>query len=196
MTGEGTSEARYRAIVEDQPEMVCRFRRDGTLTFANRAYGRYFGRPPAELVGRRYAPVVHPEDRAAVEAALAMLTPARPVVSIENRVFRADEAVRCTQWTNDAIYDDRGRLVEIQATGRDITEQKAPRPTPPAGPEGSTDLSPAVAEDAADRPELGPLSEALVEDGIGALLPVPLVDHGRLVGGGDGGPPQGRVGCS
>lgn len=125
MTGEGTSEARYRAIVEDQPEMVCRFRPDGTLTFANRAYGRYFGRSPAELVGRRYAPVVHPEDQAAVEAALATLTPARPVVSIENRVFRADGAVCWTQWTNHAIYDGRGRLVEIQATGRDITQQKA-----------------------------------------------------------------------
>jgi PAS domain S-box-containing protein len=124
MAGEGTSEGRYRAIVEEQPEMVCRFRPDGTMTFANEAYARYFGRPPEELVGRRWAPVVHPEDRPAVEAALASLAPAAPVVVVENRVFRADGTVRWTEWTNRAIFDEHGRLLELQATGRDVTERK------------------------------------------------------------------------
>jgi PAS domain S-box-containing protein len=118
-----TGDARYRAIVEDHPEMVCRFRVDGTLTFVNRAYCRFFGRGPDELVGRPYAPVVHPDDRPAVEAALAALTPSEPVTVVENRVFRADGAVRWTQWTNHAIYDE-GRLVEFQATGRDVTESR------------------------------------------------------------------------
>ncbi|HXG16961.1 MAG TPA: PAS domain S-box protein, partial [Calidithermus sp.] len=116
-------DARYRAIVEDHPEMVCRFRADGTLTFVNRAYCRFFGRGRDELVGRPYAPVVHPDDRPAVEAALAALTPSEPVAVVENRVFRADGAVRWTQWTNHAIYDE-GRLVEFQATGRDVTESR------------------------------------------------------------------------
>jgi PAS domain-containing protein len=35
------SEARYRAIVEDQTELICRFKPDGTLTFVNDAYCRY-----------------------------------------------------------------------------------------------------------------------------------------------------------
>jgi PAS domain S-box-containing protein len=40
-----TSEIKYRAIVEDQTELICRFRFDGTratLTFGNDAYCRYF----------------------------------------------------------------------------------------------------------------------------------------------------------
>ena len=37
------SEARYRAIVEDQTELICRYQPDGTLTFVNEAYCRYFG---------------------------------------------------------------------------------------------------------------------------------------------------------
>ena len=37
------SESHYRAIVEDQMEMICRFRYDGWLTFANQAYADAFG---------------------------------------------------------------------------------------------------------------------------------------------------------
>ena len=37
------SEARYRAIVEDQSELVCRFRPDTMLTFVNDAFCRFFG---------------------------------------------------------------------------------------------------------------------------------------------------------
>jgi PAS domain S-box-containing protein len=44
------SEARYRAIVEDQTELVCRSTADGCLTFVNKAYARYFGKEPEELI--------------------------------------------------------------------------------------------------------------------------------------------------
>jgi len=37
------SEARYRAIVDDQTELVCRYSPDGALTFANRAFSEFFG---------------------------------------------------------------------------------------------------------------------------------------------------------
>jgi len=37
------SERRYRNVVEDQTEFICRFRPDGTHVFVNDAYCRYFG---------------------------------------------------------------------------------------------------------------------------------------------------------
>ncbi|HXH82908.1 MAG TPA: PAS domain S-box protein, partial [Candidatus Tectomicrobia bacterium] len=118
------SEARYRAILDDHPDMVTRFREDGTLTFANDAYCRYFGFAREEIVGRRYLPVVHPDDLPHVQAQLATLGPTNRVVRIENRVVRADGAVRWTEWINQALYDRQGRLVEYQSTGRDVTERK------------------------------------------------------------------------
>jgi PAS domain-containing protein len=36
------SEARYRSVVDSQSELICRWRPDGTLTFVNEAYCRYF----------------------------------------------------------------------------------------------------------------------------------------------------------
>jgi PAS domain S-box-containing protein len=117
------SERRYRAMVEGQPEMVCRFLDDGTLTFANPAYRRYFG-VPADANLASYEPRVFPDDLLRVREALARLTPSAPTMTLENRVFRGDGQVRWTEWVNHAVFDQRGRRLELQATGRDITEHK------------------------------------------------------------------------
>ncbi len=118
------SEGRYRAVVEDQPDLVCRFLADGTISFANEAYCRYFGFNRDDVVGKRYAPVVHPHDVQHVNALVASLSPTNRTLIIENRVVRADGVIRWTQWTNHALYDDQHRLVETQSTGRDITERR------------------------------------------------------------------------
>src|SRR5215211_3603343 len=44
------SEQRYRTMIEEQTELVCRFLPDKTLTFVNDAYCRYFGEKPEELI--------------------------------------------------------------------------------------------------------------------------------------------------
>src|SRR5690606_35002057 len=114
--------ARNRAIVEDQPDLVCRFLADGTLTFANAAYCSYFGFNREHIIGRPYPPIVYSDDLERVRAQVRALSPARPVISIENRVIRADGAVRWTQWINRALFDANGTLLEFQSAGRDITE--------------------------------------------------------------------------
>ena len=45
----------------------------------------------------------------------------------EHAVVLADGTVGWHQWTNHAIVDDHGQLVELQGVGRDITDQSAPR---------------------------------------------------------------------
>lgn len=41
-----------REILDAQLEMLCRFRRDGTILFVNRAYAETLGKTPAELTGK------------------------------------------------------------------------------------------------------------------------------------------------
>ena len=43
------SEERFRAIVDQQTDLICRFRPDTTLTFVNDAYARHFGIAADEL---------------------------------------------------------------------------------------------------------------------------------------------------
>jgi PAS domain S-box-containing protein len=124
---EGTlyeSEAPYRAIVEGQTELVCRWFPDGTLTFVNEAYCRYFGKKREELIGRSFMPLIPGEDHEKFQKHLKSLSRENPVGVIEHRVISSRGEIRWQQWVDRAIFDDRGCLVEFQSVGRDITEQK------------------------------------------------------------------------
>ena len=61
------NKAVYREVIEDQTEVVCRFRADGTLTFVNDIYCRVFGLARGELLGRTWRPFVHPDDMPVVQ---------------------------------------------------------------------------------------------------------------------------------
>lgn len=118
------SETRYRAIVEDQTELICRNRPDGTLTFVNEAYCRYFGKDRSELVGSNLLPMVSMAAQARVEEHFNRLGPQNPVASYQHQVVTADGEVHWMQWTYRAILGHSGQVAEIQGVGRDITKQK------------------------------------------------------------------------
>jgi PAS domain S-box-containing protein len=118
------SEQRYRAIVEGQVEMVCRFRPDGEILFVNGAYARRRGTTPDALVGESLWDFVSAEDRDFVRSELDRLRPDSPETRIENR-FETAEGVSWTLWTNRGLeFDASGRAVEVQASGIDITDRK------------------------------------------------------------------------
>jgi PAS domain S-box-containing protein len=118
------SEERYRAVVEDQTEVVSRLRADGTVLFVNDVYCRTFGKAREELLGRHWSPVAHPEDLPHIMARLATMSPSSPVVNIENRVFDAAGEVRWMEFVNRGFFGPAGELCEIQSVGRDVTERR------------------------------------------------------------------------
>ncbi|MBN2469031.1 MAG: PAS domain S-box protein [Deltaproteobacteria bacterium] len=118
------SEARYRAIVEDQTELICRFRPDGTLTFANEALCRYVGGHEKTSAGKSYLLFIAQEDRAKVAEHLSSLSPENQVTTHECRGIASNGEIRWQQWTNRLIIDKKGAALEIQSVGRDITERK------------------------------------------------------------------------
>ncbi len=118
------SEARYRAVVESQAELVCRFRADGTILFANGAYARASGAAAEALIGQNLWKFVPEKDRANVRARLDGLTPQNPETRIENRVAMIG-GERWFLWTNRALaFDSSGKWLEAQSTGIDITERR------------------------------------------------------------------------
>lgn len=117
-------EQRYRTIVQDQTEMICRYTPEYVLTFVNDAYCRYFGKTCAELIGQSFLPLIHPDDHYRALAYLSTLSPERPTASVEHRVVLPDGSIGWHQWVDRAIFDEQGRLVEFQAVGRDITARK------------------------------------------------------------------------
>jgi PAS domain S-box-containing protein len=118
------SEARYRAVVEDQVDLIRRFLPDGRLTFVNSAFCRYFGKSMEELIGENVMSLISPDDRDRFKEQIFSLTVDSPVAMTERKLIGRDSQVRWQQWVNRAIFDDCDRLLEFQSVGRDITAQK------------------------------------------------------------------------
>ena len=84
------SKKRYRAVVESQTEMICRFLPDGALTFVNEAYCRYFGKGREELIGQKFMPLIPDSDQDKVFESIASLNPNTPSITHEHRVLSPD----------------------------------------------------------------------------------------------------------
>ena len=117
------SEERYLAIIEDQTELITRFQPDGTLTFVNQAFCRYYGVLRSNILNKRYQLLIFPEDLEKITQLLDSLNVESPVGTIEHRVIIAGQ-IRWMQWINRAIFDEKGNFIEFQSVGRDITEQR------------------------------------------------------------------------
>lgn len=118
------SEERYRAVVESQRELICRFRPDGTMLFANEAWCRFFGLDPSEIVGRRFVPVMPEDDRRALGKYFRSFGVDAPEATIEHGVVLPDGSARWLQWHDRAFFDGAGEVVEFQSVGRDVTERR------------------------------------------------------------------------
>jgi PAS domain S-box-containing protein len=118
------SEARYRMIVDSQSELICRWRPEGTITFVNEAYCRYFDKTREDLIGHSFMPLIPKEDHAGIEAHFASLRKDNPVDSHEHRVIAPNGQIRWQRWTNHAVFDEQGEIVEFQSVGNDVTERR------------------------------------------------------------------------
>ena len=118
------SEARYKNVVEDQTEFIARFLPDGTHVFVNEAYLRYFNKTRDEVIGHTFYPDIPKEDQMILKEHIAALTPVNPVATVVHRIIMPDGTVRWQRWSDRALFDKMGTIVEYQSVGRDVTEQK------------------------------------------------------------------------
>ncbi len=118
------SEERYRAVADNQIEMVCRFTLDGKILYVNAAYAARRNTTPEDLRDCNFWDFIPPEEHAGVRALMQELSPERREVQIENR-FETSSGARWTLWTNRALtFDKHGKVLEAQSTGVDITDRK------------------------------------------------------------------------
>ncbi len=118
------SEERYRNVVEDQTEFICRFLPDGTHVFVNDAYCRYFGMERNQITGSKFKPKMPEEDKKKVALLISSLNANNPHIIVEQRIIMSDGSIRWQRWDDRAIFDSESNLKEYQSVGRDITELK------------------------------------------------------------------------
>jgi PAS domain S-box-containing protein len=118
------SEAKYRAIVEDQTELVSLADPDLTLSYVNMAYAAHYGLTPKQIVGRNLLEFLPPGERDQVAAQMRILCRRKSVERSENRTVSAIANVwRWVSWTHRAIVDKLGSVASIHSVGRDVTDQ-------------------------------------------------------------------------
>lgn len=119
-----TSEARLRAILEQQRHLICRFDAQGVITFVNRAYCSYFEASQNAILGTSFTDHMLDDDAAAFFSQIAELTPEDPEGTVEVRFLARSKGVRWHRWTVVKIADADVEFPEYQAVGADITEDK------------------------------------------------------------------------
>ncbi len=117
-------EGLYQSVLRGQDEYVVHWRPDGTRTFVNDAYCSYRRATAEELIGENFFPLIAEVDRERVRCKQDALTPERPEGSDSHRSVAPDGSIRWQEWSDRGIFDDGGRLVEVQSVGRDITDRR------------------------------------------------------------------------
>ncbi len=118
------NEARYRGIVEDQLEMICRYTPDGKITFVNDAFCRNLTSSSEDVINRPLFTYLPAESISRIQAGMQLCTPQSPVWDLEIEVALPGNEPRWQHWIYRGIFNERDTILEFQGVGRDITDRK------------------------------------------------------------------------
>ncbi|MBF0101598.1 MAG: response regulator [Desulfobacterales bacterium] len=118
------SETRYRAIVEDQTELICRFGKDKVINFVNPALCRFFEKTSEAIVGQKFPHAIIDDDVKKVTEVLDGMKGPQASSTIEFLVKNSSGESRWLQWRVRGTVLKQNTIIEFQAVGRDITDIK------------------------------------------------------------------------
>lgn len=118
------SEARYRAIVQDQSDLVLRWRPDFTITFANEPLCRLFNTQIDEIIDSSFLQYINPGMVDEVYAQIRKATPEQPSLLFESSLPLPTGSSLWVQWKGRVMFTPSGEISEVQSVGRDISEAK------------------------------------------------------------------------
>jgi PAS domain S-box-containing protein len=121
------SEERYRILVEDSPAMICRYSPDLILSFGNRPLADYLECTPEQLSGVNLGNWFSAEQKQEFLRRIGQLTPESPMSTEEICLQLPGREHAWWLWADRGVFDDSGKLLEIQAVGRDNTEIRRTR---------------------------------------------------------------------
>jgi len=118
------SEEKYRQLVENINAAIYSVDENAITTYISPTFETLFGTDPAELIGKRFADFIHPEDLPASMESLRKVMSASLMEPWECRmVLPGSSQVYWVQGHNRPVYKD-GCVVGFQGVLVDITRQK------------------------------------------------------------------------
>ena len=115
-------EEKYRLLIENQTDLVVKVDVEGRFQFVSPSYCRTFGKTEEELIGKRFMPLVHEDDRESTAKEMEQLFQPPHRVYIEQRAM-TQSGWRWIGWQDTAMLDVSGNIIAIVGVGRDITDR-------------------------------------------------------------------------
>ena len=119
------SEEKFRLLVENSYDIIYSLSADGTFLFVSQAWTTLLGHPVSEVIGKSFAPFVHPDDLPGCMLFLKdVIGKGQRQEGVEYRVRHADGT---WYWhTSNAVpfTYEAGSVVGFYGIARDITERK------------------------------------------------------------------------
>lgn len=122
------SERKYRELIENANSIIMRVTPDHTITFFNEYAQNFFGYAADEVLGRNVVGTIAPEtdsegrDLRLMFREIAMAPELHTINENENT--SKDGRRVWVHWSNRAIRNDQGAVVEILCVGTDITQRR------------------------------------------------------------------------
>ncbi|MEN6371103.1 MAG: PAS domain-containing sensor histidine kinase [Armatimonadota bacterium] len=122
------SEERFRTLVANLPDVIyrCHMNPDWSIQLLNNAIQDLSGYPPSDFVNRvrRFANIIHPEDRALVTDTIYQALAKREQFSITYRIIHADGSIRWVFEKGQGIFGPDGKIMCLDGVISDITEER------------------------------------------------------------------------
>lgn len=122
------SEAKYRELVQNANSIIFRMDTQGNITFFNEFAQSFFGYDEDEIIGKNLIGTIVPKSDSAgrdlAEMIQDLLVHPDQYATNENENMRMNGERVWVVWTNKAIRNKDGNIVEILCVGNDNTERK------------------------------------------------------------------------
>lgn len=116
-------EERYRDLVRAQGDIILRKDLAGRLTYVNDVFCDTFGLARPDVIGNPFLPELPEGQRPRMLASFAGLATPPYRIRYDERALTT-RGPRWFAWEEFAIRDEDGKLIEIQAVARDVTDRK------------------------------------------------------------------------
>jgi PAS domain S-box-containing protein/putative nucleotidyltransferase with HDIG domain len=118
------SEAQFRLLAENSSDIITRSDPNLNVLYASPACRNLLGYEPEELVGHPVLPLIHPEDAKHLLGLLANAGAEGTSKPVTYRALHKNGKYIWLETVARPIFDSEGRLVEFQASSRDVSERK------------------------------------------------------------------------